>query len=75
MKFQNILLVRLVITRYHQMITIIYFRQNRDVCKCACVCVCEYVCMYICIYVYFTVKTCAKISSADTSKVMIYIYF
>ena len=50
------------------MITVVYFRQNRGVCKCACVCVCEYVCMYICIYVYFTVKTFDKISSADTSR-------
>ena len=50
------------------MITIVYFRQNRDVCKCACVCVCEYVCMYICLYVYFNVKTCDKISSADASR-------
>ena len=40
-------MVRLVITRYHQMTTIVYLRQN-FMCVIVCVCVCEYVCMYIC---------------------------
>ena len=50
------LLIGNVITRYHQMTTIVYFRE-KSVCKYVDVCTYEYLCMYICIYMRIIIKT------------------
>ena len=68
--------ILLLITRYLKMTTtiayIVHCGQNFMYWVCGCGCACEYVCMYMCMYVYIIIKTCNRISSADTSRKQLY---
>ena len=67
----KLLLVRLVITRYHQMTTTVYCRQNFMHVKVSS-CLCECMCIYMCIYLCVVIKTCDEILSTDTSSKQLY---
>ena len=48
-------------TRYNHRTTILYCRQNFNMCKCVGVCVCDYVSMYMYMYMCIVINICDKI--------------